>query len=413
MLTETQAPLVWPANASIEQRFVFAMTGNQDSQREKEWRALLLQVNWPRLLESTRPDMYPYLHYCLEARAPAGSCPAKVLGHLRARRRLTAARNLRMISELRSIQAALANQDIPILALKGIALAVSAYPDASLRPMNDMDLLIQRQDLDTATQILNQQGYRCPARFRGYSFEGEIKLEKPGTPVLLEMHTQIEITAPASAEHPDRIWERSVEIATPHLTIRIPSEQDFLFHLCTHAARRHCFSTGLLPLVDVMRWIEWCGGAWGWPSLQRDADARGFGPYLEATLDLVRDLLGAPIPVPATTHLDDKPAVREMAWHQISREWRSDNIPPRWIRELLSAKPAARLETLMNHFRRQQGPVTRPAGAMGPHVLSAVRNLLRTLKIVLSRSQLQHWALVEREREKLASLLKDRASRSV
>ena len=135
MLTEAQAPPVWPANASIEQRFVLAISGNQDSRREEQWRALLPQVNWPQLLESTHPDMYPYLHYCLQVRAPAGSCPPEVLGHLAARRQLTAVRNLRMISELRSIQAALTEQEIPILALKGIALVISVYPDASLRPM--------------------------------------------------------------------------------------------------------------------------------------------------------------------------------------------------------------------------------------------------------------------------------------
>src|SRR5260370_40743738 len=91
-------------------------------------------------------------------------------------RQITAVRNLRRLAQLREIRTALAAQNIPIVALKGIVLAFLAYPDPSLRPMNDIDLLLDEKHLDSAVRILRNLGYSCPARLRGLYFEGEASL---------------------------------------------------------------------------------------------------------------------------------------------------------------------------------------------------------------------------------------------
>src|SRR5260370_5415542 len=139
MPNEATLKPTWPAGSSMEQRFVIAVTGLQSPQREDEWRKLLPEVNWSQLLEVTRPDLYPYLHFCMQTRVGVGFCPQKVMWQLASSRQVTALRNLRRLAELRAIQTALAAQNIPIIALTRIMLAFLAYHDPSLRPMHDMD----------------------------------------------------------------------------------------------------------------------------------------------------------------------------------------------------------------------------------------------------------------------------------
>jgi len=51
---------------------------------------------------------------------------------------------------------------IPVVILKGAALATTIYPNPALRPLSDIDLLIPRQHLEPAVQALKSLGYREP-----------------------------------------------------------------------------------------------------------------------------------------------------------------------------------------------------------------------------------------------------------
>jgi hypothetical protein len=60
---------------------------------------------------------------------------------------------------------AFAAADVPMLVLKGIALATLVYPDPMLRPTTDIDLLISARDTDRALHILRGLGYSVPPQF--------------------------------------------------------------------------------------------------------------------------------------------------------------------------------------------------------------------------------------------------------
>ena len=51
-------------------------------------------------------------------------------------------------AELKTILALFSQHQIPVMPLKGSILAAAYYPDAGLRPMADLDLLIHPQDFD-------------------------------------------------------------------------------------------------------------------------------------------------------------------------------------------------------------------------------------------------------------------------
>jgi hypothetical protein len=74
--------------------------------------------------------------------------------------RLNAQRLALMHTELAEILALFAQNNLPLLPLKGAVLTSTLYPDPGLRPMADLDLLIHPADLAPATQLLAQLGYR-------------------------------------------------------------------------------------------------------------------------------------------------------------------------------------------------------------------------------------------------------------
>src|SRR5260370_7113646 len=112
MPNEATLKPTWPAGSSMEQRFVLAVIGHQSPQREDEWRKLLPEVNWSQLLEVTRPDLYPYLHFCMQTRVGVGFCPQKVMWQLASSRQVTALRNLRPPPHFPDIHTPLPAQNI-------------------------------------------------------------------------------------------------------------------------------------------------------------------------------------------------------------------------------------------------------------------------------------------------------------
>jgi hypothetical protein len=409
MTSEATLKPIYPP-ASLEQQFVLAVIGHQTPQREETWRELLPRVNWRQLLDVTRPDLYPYLHSCLQTRVGASFCPREVMRQLAASRQVAALRNLRRVAQLREIQTALAAHDIPILALKGVVLAYIAYRDPSLRPMHDLDLFLGEKDVPAAVRILEKLGYICPDRFRGRHFEGEIKLQKTGTQLLVELHTQIEVSAPASVEDAAGIWSRSVKTQISDFEVRVLNEQDFLFHLCLHMARRHCYTTGLLPLVDVLLWIKAHDADWVWPSLISIARARKYEAYIDLTLDLARDVLATPIPFAFASNLPELTVMKHIAWQQISDDRRVKNLVPVGLVALLSASSVStRLGLLLNRLRPDQENVRGSAAGVSGNNFQALLRLLKALRSGnLSRNRVQHQVYLQQQREQLAALLRNR-----
>jgi hypothetical protein len=63
---------------------------------------------------------------------------------------------------LRDILSAYAAAGIPALVLKGAALCHTVYPEPGLRPMSDLDILVQEEDLRRAQGLLAELGFDAP-----------------------------------------------------------------------------------------------------------------------------------------------------------------------------------------------------------------------------------------------------------
>jgi hypothetical protein len=71
----------------------------------------------------------------------------------------TLAQNTLVYQELERILEALDEAGIPVIVLKGAALATTVYEDIGLRPMGDLDLLVRPEHLKAATSVITSFGY--------------------------------------------------------------------------------------------------------------------------------------------------------------------------------------------------------------------------------------------------------------
>ena len=97
--------------------------------------------------------LLPLLNRWISVARPAG-VPPEVAREASTRAQLSALGGLRLTGELISLTRILEAAGVPVLALKGPALAVRAYGDVALRPQNDIDLLVRPKDIDRALEAL-------------------------------------------------------------------------------------------------------------------------------------------------------------------------------------------------------------------------------------------------------------------
>jgi hypothetical protein len=338
---------------SAEQRLLLALLGcHQEALDGAGVVSLLRQVNWQNFLAITYQDLYPYLAFRLEPYLECLQVPPEWELLFKARR-FTAIHNLRLRHELGKATEALRQSGIPALALKGVVLAYTTYPDPSLRPMADLDLLVPTGKKEKALEALQEVGFQYPdsvlATHRDHSWrlapEQEFAplLRLRASTVLLEVHSELECSEPVLPMPVREFWCRSVGVDLQGLRVRTLCPEDFLFHLCLHQSRAHRFETGLLPLVDVRVLLE-SRSDWNWAGIAARSLRCKCAAWMYLTLRAARDLTGAPVPDSFFTNLPQPPEllrlqrlVEDQIWSVRSRTY----IVPGFLSSLL-AEPSWR-----------------------------------------------------------------------
>jgi hypothetical protein len=136
--------------------------------------------------------------------------PPTVITHLRTAYYNTIAQNQVMFKELERILGALNQSGIPVIVLKGAALAATVYPDTGLRPMGDLDLLLSRNDITTALNVIDKLGYSYiqhrATSILDWDFEHHVSVNNGSDPkISIELHWNL-ISGDADWRSPDIQW---------------------------------------------------------------------------------------------------------------------------------------------------------------------------------------------------------------
>ncbi len=235
--------------------------------------------------ESERHGMGPLVYRHLKgAQAPIPGDVATTLTGVYVRHRHANAMRTRVLSEL--LDAFRAN-DIAVLIVKGGALAHTVYPDPALRPMSDLDLLVEPGKLDRAASTLEELGMGHPVVDPGQGGKGLTTAGKSCEDVWVgvELHTDLfETGFPASMTIQDLTVEPLTFRVGPDGPIgKTLGATDCIWHLCEHL-RFH--TTVFLPwrliwMVDIMAVAEGRAGPVEWEKV------RSRYPSVLRTLSLV------------------------------------------------------------------------------------------------------------------------------
>ena len=259
-----------------------AISAYRSWRRELDWNSI--SAKWQRVLPLLQHNMSR-----LGVHDP-------LMDRFRGVRRYFWAANLGQVAIAKRVFAALDAACVPALALKGVALIASGYVDRSIRPMDDVDILVHRDQVPSAIDVLERLGFR-PARTVARCLverviqDGEDAawpfVDEAGASVDLHWNAlRLDRRTDADAA----MWRAARSVTFEGVRFRVCDQSDQLLHVCAHMAQD----------VDprALRWIADAtfiirGAAdLDWERLLLQAQARRLSIVCADALDLLRRVVG-------------------------------------------------------------------------------------------------------------------------
>jgi hypothetical protein len=208
----------------------------------------------------------------------------------------TAWQNAERLEELGRILALFQAHNIQAVLLKGIALVYTHYEKAALRPMVDIDLLLQPHDLPAAEAMLAEDGYTCITNINHDTpFEVEIALQNPAGQ-LVELHSAL-FMAPHNLSPEGTAWffenRNPLPQAAPNAWVLNPTA--LILHLCAHMWLHHN-GGDLLNWYDVYLVLQKDAARIDWDDLLARAVEFDLLLPLQRSLPELAADWGAPVP---------------------------------------------------------------------------------------------------------------------
>lgn len=189
--------------------------------------------------------------------------PPALRDALHHRRMQRSAWELSHVAAIRQALDHLAAAGIPVLVLKGTALAYSVYPDPALRERGDTDLLIRPADVSAAATALAAAGFARTNRPAGRWLRQQAEFLRPQRPDgahAIDLHWQMSDSPLLSALWSwDELEQDSVALPALHPTARGLGWPHAALNACLHAAyhEHSVYQVGdqVLPGVSRLIWL--------------------------------------------------------------------------------------------------------------------------------------------------------------
>jgi hypothetical protein len=269
-------------------------------------------LDWNRVFQlALGHHMVPLLYWNLSHRALA--VPSPVMDALKNLFIRNVGRSLSMTGELLAILEDMERQNVIAVPYKGPVLASRIYGNIALRQSVDLDILVRRNDVVDAREILLSRGYsphvmldRSNHEFQVESRYSEIFVRSDSTVELHWAFTNRDVAFPLSLDDLLARLERH-EVAGKSFPVFCP--EDTLLILCVHGAKhgwnRLEWICGIAELIHEQVQLDWT-------DLLSRAIATGGSRRLFLGLALAHDLYGAQIPDRLKQDIRDNHSVIEM-----------------------------------------------------------------------------------------------------
>jgi hypothetical protein len=297
-----------------------------DSITKKKIQTLVKQdIDWSYLIQmSARHGVMPLLYQSLNTVCPQ-AVPKSVLSKLRNSYHRNAQRNLSLTNELVHLLKLFQENKIAAIPYKGLVLALLLYKNLALRQMSDLDIIVHKEDILKAKDILILNGYQPSLTLKemGYKriykftsvqeaqwlndpFQWEYKFYNKDNQQLIEIHWSISAKGSFLGLDSEWYWNsvKSISFAGTSILNFLP--EDLLLVLCVNAMKDQwsylkgvCDVAALLQAFPEMDW-DW---------VMKQANLLHLERILFLGLLLSYDLLKAKIPVEIQQKIKIDPVV--------------------------------------------------------------------------------------------------------
>ncbi len=187
--------------------------------------------------------------------APDGMIPPRIFADLHDRAQGTAADNLALVGELLKLLDAFAGAGIGVIPFKGPLLAWDAYGSFALREPGDLDLLVRRDDIVRARNLLVSMGLRPffptatpaetayleslsgPRQDRYVLAHCEHHLLRDDGEVNIDLHWNVIPHSMAVALDPEMLWRRTRTVKLAGMDVLTLGREELLLVLCLNGAK--------------------------------------------------------------------------------------------------------------------------------------------------------------------------------
>jgi hypothetical protein len=268
-------------------------------------------IDWDRLLAAgSEHSMLPLLERNLRPLAADSLLPAQ-MEQLATAARNSAFRGLKLTAELLKVLAAFEARGVLALPYKGPVVAMQAYGDLSLRPFEDVDILVPQRDMPKAHEVMLTLGYQsslswlasATAQNFPSAIPGEYKYYSAERDAIVEIHTERTLRHFPTPPNLGDFARDGVNIALSGREILTLCPADALVALCVHGAKD--FWGRLIWVVDISEMIQ-AHPQLDWDRLWRCAEFLRAQRMVSLGLLLATQVLGARIPRDSKLVRDDQ-----------------------------------------------------------------------------------------------------------
>jgi Uncharacterised nucleotidyltransferase len=246
---------------------------------------------WPVIVrKAERWSVVPSIYLQLRRGDQSVSVPGPVAEGLRHLYRRDTIRGVATRELLRAALLRFAEASVPVIVLKGAALATLVYQSHALRPTQRIELLVHRRDLAPVEAVLRslREAPGAPVGGpQGYALL-DVRHDIFGQSSVEEMPAAVGIPI-------EDFWERARPVQIASVPTLVFGHEDLLLHLAMHLTADALVGR-VRTLCDIGETCRRYGDAIDWSQLIARACAYDLAKPLYYSLRLARELIGARVP---------------------------------------------------------------------------------------------------------------------
>ena len=296
---------------------LFCIQKWSDSERTEQIRALIRKgIDWSYLIQaSLRHGLLSILYKTLEATCTE-EVPEDVFAKLKDYFRGNTLQNLALTGELLNLMDLFKTNRISAIPYRGPTLAALVYGDISYRQFVDLDIMVHKQDVLRAKELLISRGYNpefhltktqelaylqsnCEYNFYSSSKGIQVEIHWDFLPNYFSFPLDLE-----------RCWNRLKPLLISGQQVFTFSLEDLLLIFIAHYGYKHRWER-LSWIYDVAKLVEGSNGM-NCETVLKRANPMGIERTILLGLFLAKDLIGIDLPERVSEKIEANPVIKKL-----------------------------------------------------------------------------------------------------